>query len=243
MSQPAIVADAPWALLVHDLRTPLTAISTQTQLLQRRVTSSSSADPQSITAGLVRIEDATHRMARLLDELVEALGPLPGRTFAARLRPTDLVQLTYRICAEAQRIDGTTGRVIVRSKPAALIGAFDSVALERVLANLVDNALKYSPDDRPVLVTIELQNETAVLRVSDHGVGIPDNELPHIFDHSYRATNVAHSIAGTGLGLTGARAIAQQHGGSLEIGSELGAGTTATLRLPVRTSRSSGASW
>src|SRR5262249_14012287 len=122
--------------------------------------------------------------------------------------------------------------------PARLIGSWDAVRLERVLTNLVGNAIKYSPDGGPV--AIELASEVdeqargwAVIRVRDQGVGIPALDRPHVFERFRRGANVERHIAGTGIGLFGSRQIVEQHGGTISVESEEGVGSTFTVRLPL----------
>jgi signal transduction histidine kinase len=105
--------------------------------------------------------------------------------------------------------------------------------VERVVANLVSNAIKYSPGGGDVRVELAAEAGWAVLRVQDQGVGIPAADLPRVFEQFHRAANVAGRIGGTGLGLAGARHIVEQHGGSIALESQEGVGTTVTVRLPL----------
>jgi signal transduction histidine kinase len=119
--------------------------------------------------------------------------------------------------------------------------------LERVLGNLLSNAIKYSPDGGEIAVTVEVEGrkgggtegggdgegEWAVLTVRDEGVGIPAGEVPKLFERFFRASNVAGRIAGTGVGLAGARQIVAQHGGTIAVASEEGRGSAFTVRLPL----------
>lgn len=118
-----------------------------------------------------------------------------------------------------------------------LIGAWDGSRLERVLGNLVDNAIKYSPAGGEVVMRLtrhgEGEHAWAELSIQDQGVGIPANEIPYMFERFRRGTNVSGTIRGTGLGLFGARSIVRQHGGEITVESEEGVGSTFTLRLPL----------
>jgi signal transduction histidine kinase len=110
--------------------------------------------------------------------------------------------------------------------------------LERVLTNLITNAVKYSPDGGKVHVTLarEVQpegNAGVVLTVQDQGIGIPADELPLLFRPFHRARNVGIHIPGTGLGLASARQIIQQHQGELHVESEEGQGSTFIIHLPL----------
>jgi signal transduction histidine kinase len=125
--------------------------------------------------------------------------------------------------------------VVLQAVP-ELVGLWDPARLERAIANLIDNALKYSRDDHPVVVTVQQADAWAVVSVADGGVGIPAVELPRIFERGYRASNVVERFHGTGLGLAGVHHVVTEHGGTIVVESQIGIGTTATVRLPLEVS-------
>jgi signal transduction histidine kinase len=114
---------------------------------------------------------------------------------------------------------------------------WDPTRLERVIANLLNNAVKYSPEGGDIELSLSRQEGDgemcAVLRVRDHGIGVPAADLPHIFERFRRAGNVEGRISGTGLGLASARHIVEQHGGVISVESREGEGALFTVRLPV----------
>jgi signal transduction histidine kinase len=118
-----------------------------------------------------------------------------------------------------------------------LVGNWDATRLERVIANLLSNAIKYSPSGDDVLVEVSRDDSWAVVSVADHGLGIPAADLPHIFERFRRASNVAGQIAGSGLGLAGARDIVEQHVGTISVHSDEGRGSTFVVRLPLSPAR------
>ena len=124
----------------------------------------------------------------------------------------------------------------VSTELSELVGNWDVTRLGRVLDNLLDNAVKYSPRGGAVLVNIGLDGTAlermAVLSVVDRGEGIPQTDLPHIFERFHRGRNVGH-IPGTGIGLAGVQRIVELHGGTISALSEVGQGTTFTVRLPL----------
>jgi signal transduction histidine kinase len=113
----------------------------------------------------------------------------------------------------------------------------DEARMHRVLANLLTNAVKYSPGGGMVRVTLNTTDgpdgSCAVVAVRDEGVGIPRDDLPHIFDRYHRGANAVGRFAGAGLGLASARELVELHGGSIAVESEEGKGSTFVVRLPL----------
>jgi signal transduction histidine kinase len=109
----------------------------------------------------------------------------------------------------------------------------DTKLLRRALTNLLTNAIKYSPEDKAIQVTLTLTDQCeAVIRVSDHGIGIPEEDIPRLFEPFHRAANVG-KIHGTGLGLAIAKQAIELHGGRITVESAVGVGTTFTIYLPL----------
>ena len=114
-----------------------------------------------------------------------------------------------------------------------LLAEVDPTRIARAVANLLGNAIKYSPAGGEIAVTLTREDDSAVLAVRDQGIGIPAADLPRIFERFHRGSNVAGQIAGAGIGLAGARQIVEQHGGAITVESREGAGSTFTVRLPL----------
>lgn len=223
--------DALFATVSHDLKNPLLTIKGQATLLQRRIAATPPEDAR-LTAGLASIDAAATRMARLLNELLDVAQIQDTGALVLEKQRADLVALARRLASEYQY---ATNRhdIRVEAPLAEVVGFYDTFRLERVLDNLLSNAVKYSPGGGAITVTVDRASDgQALLRVRDHGVGIPAGDLPHIFEGYRRAGNVGR-IAGTGLGLAGARAIVTQHGGAITIDSVVGQGTTVTVTLPA----------
>jgi signal transduction histidine kinase len=113
----------------------------------------------------------------------------------------------------------------------------DETRAHRVLANLLTNAIKYSPDGGPVRVTIKETDgpdgKAALLVVRDEGLGIPQGDLPYVFDRFHRGANVVGRFSGTGIGLASARDLVELYGGTISVESEEGNGSTFVVRLPL----------
>jgi signal transduction histidine kinase len=161
-----------------------------------------------------------------------------GQPLRLEREPMDLVRLVRKLSGEYQNT-GRPTTIQVRTRAETLLGSWDFGRLERVLANVLDNAVKYSPEGARIGIELHTEvspdNAWAVLRIQDEGLGIPADDLPHVFERFFRGSNVAQASAGTGLGLSGARQVVQQHGGQIDLDSELGVGTRVTIRLPLLT--------
>jgi signal transduction histidine kinase len=221
------------AAVSHDLRNPLATISGQAQLLRRLVARQHPAPVERVNEGLLRIEGTVTRLSSMIDELLDVARLQLGQPLELQPQPFDLVSLARRKVAEYQQ---TTQRHILRlAAETALPGTWDPDRLERVIDNLLGNAIKYSPEGGVItVIVVDDQDDTGewtVLEVRDPGVGIPASDLPRIFEHFSRARNVGQ-IDGTGIGLAVSRQIVVQHGGSISVDSTEGMGSVFTVRLP-----------
>ena len=216
------------ATIAHDLLQPLAAIRGRAQLLQRQL-----QQPQPATRlseGLERIAQTATDMANQLDELVAA--SRAEMTLVLARSPTDLCALVRQAVSGAEQ---TTDRHEFRcefSQAAAVTGDWDGGRLSRVLNNLLSNAVKYSPGGGEIVVRVSSDSGWAIVMVEDHGLGIPAADLPHVFEPFHRGRNAVRSIGGAGIGLASVRQIVEAHGGSVEVSSRLGEGSTFIVRLP-----------
>jgi len=222
------------ATVSHDLKSPITAIRGHAQMLQRVASRLDGPDTARLLDGLNRIEGSSRQMVQILDDLVDLAYLAINRELAMRLEPTDLAALVRDAAADyEERSESHPIRVEVDEE---LVGTVDGPRLRRVLDNLLSNAIKYSPDGGEILLRLTRLNHSdepwVHIQVIDHGVGSPPDDVPKIFDRYSRGGNVG-GIKGTGLGLAGVRQIVLQHGGSTEIDSKVGQGTTVTVELPL----------
>ena len=211
----------------HDMRTPLATILGYLQIAQRHLRAV--PDPGRLPDFLARAERTAVRLARLVAELMDVSLIRAGQSLPLALEEVDLTELAagslqeHRALSDShQLVDAATGRVVVVSDPSRI---------HRILDNLVGNALKYSEHGSTITVGTRSENGDAVLWVTDHGVGIPADELPLVFERFQRASTSVGS-PGVGLGLAGSRNVARQLGGDLTAESVVGEGSTFTLRIP-----------
>jgi signal transduction histidine kinase len=215
----------------HELRTPLTSISGYLELLM-------DTGPGALTPAQLRMLEVIGRNAVRLRELVEdmlTLANIESGDFHTEGEPLDLAQVIERtVAAVGPAADkASVGLHADVRGPLPLTG--DAVQLDRVLTNLLTNAVKFTGAEGTVSVHAERHRGELVLTVADTGIGIPADEQQALFTRFFRATNAIHkAVPGTGLGLAIVRTIVDQHGGSIEIASTENVGTTATVRLPIR---------
>jgi PAS domain S-box-containing protein len=219
----------------HDLRNPLTAVLGQTQLLQRRLQRGGDVDRDDAESRLAAIASSAGRAAGLIDDLMDTARLQAGQPLELRQQSIDLVAIVRACTAEAQRVS-PSHVVRLESTTSSLPVRADGSRIERVVRNMLDNAIKYSPAGGDVTVRAwreEDDRNWAVVTIEDHGLGIPASDLPYVFDRFHRGGNVHRLIAGSGIGLTGAKQIVAQHGGAIAVQSVEGEGSTFTLRLPL----------
>ena len=214
------------SVAAHELRTPLTAVFARLQLIERRL-GRAEYDRQALARDIDVVRRGTDRLRLLLERLLDVSRITSGRLDLER-GPTDVVALVRAAASEYAEASGHD--VAVEAAGAERILAnVDAVRIEEVLMNLIDNAAKYGPADRPVEVEVRAGDDALRIAVHDHGSGIPEDQRERIFEPFYRGNA---NIRGVGLGLHLAREIVHQHGGSLELEDGDGAGTTFVVTLP-----------
>jgi signal transduction histidine kinase len=223
--------DAVLASVSHDLQNPLAAARGYVQLMERRM----SADPQSpatrLESSLTQTQRALLRMQHMIQELVDSARIQAGYELSLRPSLTDMRALVQQV-ADEQSMGSNASRIHIGGDTTDLWVVCDAARIARAIANILSNALKYSPTEKAVLLEIQRDGEWVTLSVADEGIGIPEDELPHLFERFHRARNAASHAIGTGLGLAGVRSILEQHGGTISVESREGVGTTVRLRLP-----------
>lgn len=215
----------------HELRTPMTSVLGFTQLLGTGA-GGPLTDRQRDMVG--RIDRSGHRLLGLIENIL-SLSRVESERDQAIVEPCDLREVVAAALSETEvlvRTRDLTVAAALPDDPVVVQGERDQ--LERVVMNLVSNAVKFTDDGGRVDLDLSCTSSTAVLQVSDTGVGIPAEEQKRLFESFFRAsTAISTGVQGTGLGLTIVRSIIESHGGTVEVTSEEGRGTTFEVRLPV----------
>jgi two-component system sensor histidine kinase KdpD len=193
--------------LSHDLRTPLTGIRGAAETL---ASAGPTLDEATRADLLASIAEDTERMTRFLANIMEMARVETGEISAKRerLRLADVVE------AAVSRVRGAMYAGVNIAPDAAAVLA-DPALLEQVLVNILDNAVKYSPEGSRIAVSAMRRGGHVAVQVADEGVGIPADDLPHVFDSFFRATRGDRVAPGTGLGLAIAKAFTEAMGGSI----------------------------
>ncbi|HEU5015713.1 MAG TPA: ATP-binding protein [Roseiflexaceae bacterium] len=210
----------------HDLKTPLTTLIAQAQLLERRTLRHPEAPPD--LQSIQRLVKEGQRLKNLVLELLDAMRAEQGMLLGQR-EQTDLVELVRETCAH----HGANEHSCIVDSDGPVIGIYDRNRMSQLIENLVENAVKYSPDGGEVRVQVLSEHGQAHLLVCDTGIGIPAEDLPHVFDRFYRGKNVEDKrFMGMGLGLFICRGIVEQHGGRIWATRNPYRGTTMHVMLP-----------
>ncbi|HEY0584411.1 MAG TPA: GAF domain-containing protein [Chloroflexota bacterium] len=219
--------------VTHDLQNPLAVIQGQVGLFARRLARGEPPSVEQLNTGLDRISSTAARMSRQLQQLLDLARLELGQLLELRAEPVDLVPLLRRLVDELE-----PGQVQLEVAGPSLTGLFDPLRIERVFANLLDNAIKYSPAGESVVVRVSAEQRNraglAVVEIVDRGIGIPSDELPRVFQRFFRASNTAGKINGSGIGLATADQIVRQHGGTITASSQPGRGSTFRVELPLQ---------
>ncbi|MFZ4506124.1 MAG: sensor histidine kinase [Fimbriimonas sp.] len=206
----------------HELRTPLTRLKLATSSAL-----SHESSPERMHAALATADTAADRMTRLVQELL-LLSRMDAGQLKLDLKPVDLRLVAVEALdqlIDAQRIDVDLpeDEIVVRGEQSHLV---------RVILNLLENAIRHTPDDRAIRLQIRRVGPDAVLTVQDQGEGIAPEHLERVFDRFYQVDS-SRSKGGSGLGLAICRSLVEAHGGSISLQSQVGNGTLALLKLPI----------
>jgi len=210
----------------HDLRTPLTRLRGTAELAL--------ASPPNLERDREALADCVEESDRVLVMLntLMDISEAESGTLQLRREPVTLADVVARAVDLYRDVAEAKGVALSADAPPDIVVVADRTRLEQVAANLIDNALKYTPPGGRVDVEVRRPADAAILRVRDTGAGIPPDELPRIFDRLFRG-DTSRAERGLGLGLSLVKAIVEAHGGTVDVVSEPGQGSTFTVTLPL----------
>lgn len=207
----------------HEMRTPLTSIIGYLDVLAE----GGSTDPEAGRRAMRAVREETGRMARLVEDLLTL-----ARLDTRREIPAEIIELSALTREVVEEYKNYKGREIEITTSDAVTVLAPRDSLRRVISNLLSNAVKYTPPEEKIQVTVGCEGGEAVLRVADRGVGIPEADLPHVFDRFYQVES-SRVGEGSGLGLAIVRDTARALGGRVGVESAIGMGSTFTVHLPT----------
>jgi len=211
--------------IAHDLRSPLARIR---GVAEMALTSSATEEEHKAMAGSMLEE--CDRLLGMINAMLDIAEAESGAG-EIKLEEVDLVSVVQRACELFQAIAEENSVTIAADLPESCVVYGEARKFQRVVANLLDNALKFTPAEGTVTVSLKADNGQVAISVSDTGIGISEDDLPHVFKRFYRCDN-SRAQHGTGLGLSLVKAIAGSLGGSVNATSQIGKGSTFTVTLP-----------
>jgi two-component system, OmpR family, sensor kinase len=219
------------SVAAHELKTPLTSLRGFAQLLLRQIDQDQPPDPVRLRQALSAIDQQSAKLARLVAQLLDVSRIEAGR-LALDKKVTDVVGIVEDVVATS-RVNTFRHEFAVRA-PSAALALVDPLRLEQVVRNLVDNAIRYSPDGGPISIEVAKDRRRArvTLSVEDRGVGIPAAKRARIFDR-FQQAHVGLGVGGMGLGLYISRQIVDLHGGRIAASFPAAGGTRMTVEIPT----------
>lgn len=211
----------------HELRTPLSSIKLMLETVVE------SGDDEAVQIFVPQALGQVDRLATLVQRLLEQARVESGE-LVLEIDEIDLEEVAHPIVQSFQpQAAGHNVNLELRSERPAIIEA-DEHRLSQVFVNLIDNAMRYTPDGGSVILTLDVEDGYAVVRVQDTGIGIPYKDLPYVFERFYVVDRSrARGFGGAGLGLSIVKQIVEAHHGTVDVDSVLDSGTTFTVRIPV----------
>ncbi|HLJ68898.1 MAG TPA: ATP-binding protein [Chloroflexota bacterium] len=221
------------SIAAHELKTPMASVQLAAQALLRRMELGVALDKVALERSVRVVGSQIDRLSRLVTQLLETVRVEAGRLELDRT-PTDLVDLVQRVLEHMQA--QLTRHEIVVHAPESLWAEVDSLRIEEVMINLVDNAIKFSPDGGPIDIDLERVGTARTrLSVRDRGIGVAPHQRCHLFERFYQAHGSGYR-SGMGLGLYISRQIVELHGGSIEAKFPADGGTRVIVELPLQVS-------
>ena len=224
------VRDEFISVAAHELKTPVTSLSGFAQLITRQIDRSRSIDPERLAKALRQVVLQSGKLTQLTEQLLDLSRLESGRLVLTR-QEVDLGQLVQGAVEAVQHAHPERVLELLDGDP--ILASVDPLRIEQVITNLLDNAIKFSPNGSPVLVEVASDSDGwAEVAVRDYGIGIPRDEMEQIFEPFHSAHPERH-LGGMGIGLHIARQMAEVHGGSIRAELPEGGGSCFVVRLPV----------
>ena len=220
----------------HELKTPLNVIFATTQLLNMYCTSESlDQKKDSIIKYIASIKQNSYRLSKMINNIVD-LSKIEAGFFKLNLSNNNIVEFVEEIAMSVTNFTDSKGlKIIFDTDTEEKIIACDQEKVERVVLNLISNAIKFSDEGDDIFVNVKDKNEFVEISVKDTGVGIEDKYLDMIFDRFNQVDkSLSRNAEGTGIGLSLVKSIVELHGGSISVESEFGSGSTFTVKLPSK---------
>jgi signal transduction histidine kinase len=227
------VKDRFLSITSHELKTPVTAILGQSQLLQRRVTKRQQPviEVANVMTTLESIDKQTWRLSNLIDELLD-VSRIQSGNMPLNKQITNITEICRAVVDDQRLVTGRDIRLSMPPEPVELL--IDGERLTQIMTNLISNAAKYSAPPDPIEVTIRQERRHVLLQVRDYGHGMTQDQLAHIFEMFYRTPEAQSSEAqGLGLGLAIVKHLVEQHDGVIGCESEEGKGSIFFVELPL----------
>lgn len=217
------------SMMSHDLKTPIARIQGMTDVVLNDPTPLSSRQ----TEALQTLHQSSQELLEFISSILN-LGRIESKELSLAMRSKDPNGLLNETISKLKHLTNPKNIQIVAELEPLFSVRMDIDLMRQVFTNLIENAIKYSPENSRILVSSEEVNGQVVIQVADQGMGIPDDELPFIFDKFYRSKDVKSSaIKGSGLGLYLAKYFVELHNGTISADSRIGVGSTFTVTLPV----------
>ncbi|NJL91847.1 MAG: PAS domain-containing sensor histidine kinase [Coleofasciculaceae cyanobacterium SM2_1_6] len=215
------------SMVCHEFRNPLHNILLSASSLERYDTQLS---PEQRGDYLRGVQRNVERMTQMIDDIL-VIGKIEAHKLEIRPIELNLVQFCCALVAEMQR-DYDYPQLTMTSRSQSLMAELDEKLLRSILTNIVTNSLRYTFNHQPVALQLSKRQGQVIIRISDRGIGIPPEDLPHLFEPFHRGRNVSN-IPGTGLGLHIVKQFIDLHQGQIKVDSQLNIGTTFTITLPI----------
>ncbi|MFP4529288.1 MAG: sensor histidine kinase, partial [Candidatus Kapaibacterium sp.] len=216
------------SMISHEYRTPLTIIMTSTNLIERFIQMEQFGEA---FVYLGKIRSTVNLMTQLLEDVLTI-----GKSDAGKLRVTPVEIELDKLCAELFEelltIDSKNHVLELESKQTPVLIRTDEMLIKQILTNLISNAMKYSPPNSKIKISLELNSRSVLISVADSGIGIPKDDMNKLFETFHRGSNTG-TISGTGLGLAIVKRCVHALRGEIDFESELYSGTSFTVRIPA----------